>query len=510
MTHPAVATIEQRMQIMALLRSDLAVFAQRILRIRPKAGGSSIPLVFNEAQRFLHQRIEAQLADKGKVRAIILKGRQQGISTYAEARLYWMLSHRKGQKGYILTHEQKATDNLFGMVDRYYREAPEEYRPHLGASNAKELVFDLLDSRYEVATAGSKDTGRSGTAQYMHGSEVAFWQHAADHLAGIGQVVPDEPGTEILLESTANGTANVFHELWTLASAGRSEYMTVFIPWFWQQEYVAPVPQGFALSAEEEEYRQAHGLLASQMAWRRRKIDTDFRGDIGLFDQEYPASADVAFASSSPRALIKGALVAAARAARGVEAVGPIVWGLDPAEYGDDETSVAERQGRVGRRLASWVGLGTMETVGRVGVMIDKLPPERRPVAIFVDATGIGTGVCDRLREEGYPAVRVHFGEKARDETQYVTVRDEMWGEMSAWLADKPASIEDSDTLAAQLTSVQYSYDSKRRMKMEAKELMKKRGLRSPDDADALALTFARAPVAAGDASAFRRQRGLA
>ena len=499
-------TEQQKRVIAARLRVDFDAFAPRMLRIRPKQGGAAVPFLLNDAQRYLHNRIGVQMESTGKVRAIVLKGRQQGISTYTQGRYYWKISHRRGVKGYILTHEQKATDNLFGMVERFYNEAPKDYRPHLGASNAKELIFDLMDSRYEVATAGSKDTGRSGTAQYLHGSEVAFWQHAAQHLAGIGQVVPDAPGTEILLESTANGTANVFHELWTMAVKGKSEYIPVFIPWFWQKEYTREVPADFEMSTEDEEYRDAYQLLLGQMAWRRNKIDTDFRGDTGLFDQEYPASADLAFASSSPRALIKSVHVAKARRTRGLEAIGPKIMAVDPAEYGDDNTSVMFRQGRVSRRLGTWNGLGTMETVGRVGLIADR----EKPAVIFVDATGVGTGVADRLKEEGYPVVRVHFGESPRDGDRYVIKRDELWGEMNEWLQDSPCSIEDDDDLASQLTSVQYSYDSKRRLKLEPKEKMKDRGLHSPDDGDALALTFASAAAAnnAGQAAAFQgRQR---
>lgn len=497
-------TDEQKRAIALRLRSDFEAFAPRMLRIRPKEGGHPVPLLLNAAQKHLHKQLAIQQESTRRVRAIILKGRQQGVSTYAQGRFYWRISHRKGVKGYILTHEQKATDNLFGMVERFYNEAPKDYRPHLGQSNAKELVFDLLDSRYEVATAGSKDTGRSGTAQYLHGSEVAFWQHADLHMAGIGQVVPDMPGTEILLESTANGTANVFHELWQMAVKGRSEYLPVFIPWFWQLEYTRDVPADFELATDEEEYRDAYGLTLGQMAWRRNKVDTDFRGDVSLFDQEYPASADLAFASSSPRALIKATLVAKARRNRGLDAVGPKIMAVDPAEYGDDYTSCMFRQGRVSRRLGKWNGLGTMETVGRVGLIADR----EKPDVIYVDATGVGTGVADRLKEEGYPVVRVHFGESPRDGDRYVLMRDELWGEMSEWLADGLVSIEDDDDLASQLTSVQYGYDSKRRVKLEPKEKMKDRGLHSPDDADALALTFARGTTTTESAKNFRtRQR---
>lgn len=496
---------DQRRAALARLAADFELFADKILRILPKAGGMPVPLSLNPAQRHLHKRIEIQRESTGKVRAIVLKGRQQGISTYTEGRYYWRLSHQRGKRAMILTHEQAATDNLFGMVSRFYDQAPAEYRPHLGASNAKELVFDLLESRYSVATAGAKDTGRGGTAQLFHGSEIAFWPHAQQHLAGIGQIVPDLPGTEVIFESTANGTANVFHELWQLASKGRSDFLPVFIPWMWQPEYTAAATPDFEMSQADDEYRDAYGCTLEQMVWRRRKIDTDFRGDSGLFDQEYPAAPDVAFASSSPRALIKATLVAKARRARDVEAIGPRIMAVDPAEYGDDDTSVAMRQGRVARKLAAWNGLGTMETVGKVALIADR----EKPDSIVVDATGVGTGVADRLRELGYPVIRVHFGQAATDDERYVICRDEMWGEMADWFADQPASIEDDDSLAAQLTSVQYTHDSKRRIKLESKEKLKDRGLRSPDDADALALTFFRgistANVGANEFKARRR-----
>lgn len=495
----------QRKEALVRLLTDFEVYAPRVLQILPKIGGSTVPFHLNAAQKYFHQRLEEQRKSTGKVRALALKGRQQGISTYTEGRLYKATSTQRGVKAYILTHEQKATENMFAMVRRFYDCSPPELRPHVGASNAKELFFDLLMSRYELATAGTKDTGRSGTAQFFHGSEVAFWPNAHTHFAGIGQTIADAPGTEIILESTANGTANVWHELWQAAVQGDSEFLPIFIPWFWQVEYRRPAPVDLELTQEESDYQETFGLSLEQMAWRANKIGTDFRGDVSLFDQEYPASPELAFASSSPRALIQAMLVIAARKARDVEAIGPNIMAIDPAEYGDDSTAIWRRRGRVARRLARWNRVGTMETAGRAMLIADK----EKPDVIFVDATGVGTGVADRMKEEGYPVVRVHFGEAATQDDLYVTRRDELWGDMRDWFADRPVSIEDDNDVAAQLTSVQYGYDSKRRIKLEPKEKMKERGLKSPDDADALALTFARGGTgSSADAQAYRRLRG--
>src|SRR5436190_2503393 len=212
------------------LRNDLPHYAFNCLKIRTKAG-AICSLAFNRAQRFIHQRLEAQRAQTGKVRALILKGRQQGCSTYVGARFYHRATHSKGLRSFILTHEDAATQNLFEMVNRFHEHCPADVRPSTGAANAKELNFDLLDSGYKIGTAGTKGVGRSSTIQLFHGSEVAFWPHAETHAAGILQAVPDEPGTECILESTANGIGNFFHQTWREAESGTNEYIAIFVPW---------------------------------------------------------------------------------------------------------------------------------------------------------------------------------------------------------------------------------------------------------------------------------------
>ena len=97
------------------LKNNFKHYAEKCLRIRSKAGAIE-PLILKRAQLFIHDTVEAQLRDTGKVRALILKGRQQGCSTYVEARYYWKVTHRRGVRAFILTHEQEATNNLFGMA----------------------------------------------------------------------------------------------------------------------------------------------------------------------------------------------------------------------------------------------------------------------------------------------------------------------------------------------------------------------------------------------------------
>src|SRR5690606_28452358 len=231
--------------------SSLPDFSQCFLRIRKKSGKVE-PFLFNRAQHYLHERLEEQLNETGKVRAIILKGRQQGCSTYVQARFFHKISTQRGKKAFILTHESEATKNLFDMTKRYYDLLPRGLVPEPDTSSAKELKFKSLSSGYAVGTAGNRAVGRSQTIQLMHASEVAYWQHAEDHSKGILQAVPNDDGTEIIMESTANGLGNYFHSMWLSASSGQSDFQSIFIPWYWQDEYRSPLKEGATGCTDEE------------------------------------------------------------------------------------------------------------------------------------------------------------------------------------------------------------------------------------------------------------------
>ncbi len=478
------------------LKNDFGHYAGRCLSIRSK-DGSIVQLSLNEAQNYLHSRLEAQRVRTGKVRALVLKGRQQGISTYVGGRFYHRVTHHKGLRCFILTHEQDATNNLFGMVDRYHQHCPPLVKPSTGAANAKELFFDRLESGYAVGTAGAKATGRSQTVQLFHGSEVAFWPNAATHFAGVVQAIPDLPGTEIILESTANGMGGEFHERWQQAEQGIGDYEAIFIPWFWQQEYRRDVPPGFELDDEEREYQAAYGLDLEQMVWRRNKM-AELK-DPMLFKQEYPATAAEAFQMSGHDSYISAALILKARKANHAP-IGPLVIGYDPNWKGKDRASMAWRKGRKVLKIESRQGLDTMGQVGWLKQVIDA----EKPARVFVDVGGVGAGVYDRLNEMGYGeiVIAINFGssplepqpldENKKPKGGYLNRRAEMWGKSKDWL-EEPAGVDipDRDDLQADAMAPGYKYDSLTRLVLESKDDIRKRGLRSPDEWDAVALTFA-------------------
>jgi len=473
---------------------SLEVFGAHCLKIADKSG-KTVPLVLNRPQRYLHERLEAQLKETGKVRALVLKGRQQGVSTYAAARFYHKTTTAFGKKTLIVAHQQKSTSGLFDMVKMYHKYNPMGVSTE--KSNAIELVFDKLEGRYSLATAGTEDVARGMTAQMAHLSEFGFWSNGQKHMAGLGNVVPDVDGSEIIIESTANGIGNAFHSLWQEAEAGRGEYIAVFLPWFWTDEYRANVPEGFQPSDEEVGLMRAYGLDNKQLQWRRNKISSYGDGFSWLFMQEFPCCAAEAFQTSSKNPLISPANVMTAVNSKYLDMNAPLVIGCDPAGDGindADRTAIAFRRGRVCFRLEYHSGLNTMQIAG----LLSEYNRDMQPDMICVDKGGLGAGVYDRLQELSVPVIGVNNATRATDHERFENKRAEMWWIMKDWFDDQPCRIPNNAALISDLTAPQPKVSSNGRKLLEKKEDMAKRQVRSPDGADALSLTFAE-PVAFRD-----------
>lgn len=450
------------------------------LKIRAKSG-EILPFHVNKPQLYAHNLLEEQKEKTGRVRAIILKGRQQGFSTYTGGRFFHRVQFNKGIRCFILAHEMEASDNLFSMAKRFYEHMIPPLKPSSDTSNAKELYFGKLESGYKVSTAGNKATGRGQTIQLFHGSEVAFWPNDREHVAGVLQAVPDENGTEVILESTANGMGNVFYEMCMNALKGLGEYQLIFVPWFMSDEY--RVKGGKPnLSDDDKLYKELHKLDDEQMAWRERKIS-----ELGKykFMQEYPATVSEAFQTSGDDTFIDADIVLKARSRVVEKGYGPKIMGVDPAGEGKDRTVFVWRQGNKFYEYDYENRSDLMEIVGRITAHIHTVD------AVAIDAVGLGEGIVSRLRELGYAhkVYAVKGSNKADEENRYINKRAEIWGRMKEWLLD--ASIPNDDQVHADLCSLLWKYDSNGRIKLENKQELRQRGVPSPDIADALSFTFA-------------------
>ena len=510
--------LEPELQAKALrLRDDFKFFARNCLFIRTKSG-AVVPFRLNRAQEYLHHRLEDQRTKNGQVRAIILKGRQLGASTYIQGRFYWRLWGGKGLKAFILTHEQDATDNLFGMAQRFHNEMPVFVRPGTKSANAKELAFADNDCSYAVATAGSKGVGRSSTLQLFHGSEVGFWPNAETHIDGAFQALADVAGTERLLESTANGIGNVFQRRYMAAERGSSDEEAIFIPWFWGEDYEREVPEGWTPPHKRDEdteswdeYAKSYRLTWEQLYWaycKNRDMATAISEPDDTpcwkFRQEYPANAQEAFVTSG-RWFIPAGKGSAARKAK-IIGTGPLILGVDPAGGGSDDWGVISRRGRrMGQEVSErWAEKDTMVCGGKVVALIRKL----NPAAVNIDVGGLGAPICDRLIELGYGGVvnPVNFGSSPlgigpTGDELYANRRAEMWDCQRAWF-DSPGGVQvpDDDVLHADMTapvwgSGQTRQNSNNELILEPKDKIRDRLGFSPNLGDAGALTFA-VPIA--------------
>ena len=175
----------------------------------------------------------------------------------------------------------------------------------------------------------------------------------------------------------------------------------------------------------------------------------------------------------------------------------PLIMGVDIARFGDDKCVIRFRKGRDGKVLEpiKWRDRDTHFSANKIAEAITQWKPD----AVFIDGGGVGGGVVDMLKAWNYRVIEVNFGGTAGNEGDYANKRAEMWGLCRDWLPT--GAIDDDHELVDDLIGPEYGFDKDGRIQLEKKEDMKKRGLASPDDGDALVLTFAR-PVARLDIAA--------
>lgn len=171
----------------------------------------------------------------------------------------------------------------------------------------------------------------------------------------------------------------------------------------------------------------------------------------------------------------------------------PVLWGLDVARFGDDSTCLCKRRANVmPEKPKVWRNLDLMRTAGMVFTEYESTPVDQRPVEILVDAIGVGAGVADRLREMKLPARGVNVSELPAIGVTYLNLRAELWFKAKSWFTKADCRIPRDERLINELAVVRYGFqESSGKLKIESKDEMKKRGLSSPDVADAFCLTFA-------------------
>jgi hypothetical protein len=494
----------------ALMRRDLQLYCANLIKIGTKQAGELVPFVWNPAQLELHRRLERQRDSRGLVRALVLKARRLGVSTYVGARFFHRTTLWRGHKSFILTHEDSATQTLFDMVRRMQENMPADYRHALAATNENELDFARIESGYRVGTAKNvAGLGRGKTLQLFHGSEAAFWAQAQKHWSGVLQAISLVPGTEAIMESTSNGPFGAFYDQWVLAEKGLSDFIPIFLPWMIDADNAREVTVDFEPSAAEEKYQELHKLTDEQLCWAHYKnIELGGNpGEIGSeFKREFPSTAAEAFEAGSANSLISDQYILAARRHKaGNQRMLPRVLGVDVARSNKDErddkgkllvrdaTRLVDRQGRRGGMIDEEYYTDDATVIAAAVSRHLRDNPDIRKA--FIDASeGMGAAVVSIVRGNGFEArvAGVNFGAEAQEPELYKNRRCEIWGRMRDWFKDPGgAQIPDSDVAQRHLTAPRYKHDPNSRLELEPKPKIKGRVGFSPDWADAFALTFA-------------------
>lgn len=397
------------------------------------------------------------LRDRWKQRqdGVTEKSRDAGASWLCVAFGVWMFIFHPGTVVGFGSRKEEYVDksgdpkSLFWKVRTLLELVPVEFRPNYKAIH---MQVTNADNGASIIGEAGDNIGRGNRTSIYFVDEFAHVEHDNAVETALSQTSNCKQ-----FVSTPNGVGNQFHKK---RHGGKVKVFTMR----WQ-----------------DDPRKDKAWYADQV----ERIDDPVK-----VAQEL----DIDYNASSSSSFITGKCVqdACALGPMDVMAIGPVMVGVDPARFGDDKTVITFRQGRV---VLKQIAFGQVDTVDCAGRVKDAVLLLQDPVAqIAIDVIGIGAGVVDTLKRDkvlGKLVVEVNSSLRMDDGENY-NLRARMWRDMRSWLKSR-VSIPNDSELQVDLTSLQYGY-SENLLLMESKKLAKKRGIRSPDRADSLALTFAYPP----------------
>lgn len=312
---PLFAMLPPEQQERLRIVEDFEFWCTRCVSIRDKRSGQCVPFILNRPQRRLLAVMEGQRTAGEPVRVILLKARQWGGSTLVQMYLAWMqLVRHKGWNSLICGHKHAASKSIKRMYNLLLRHYPKELLDEDTALRFSKLegqpnVQQIEDRDCLVITGSalSEDAVRGYDIAMAHLSEVAYWKESAMHnpddvVRSVCGSVTLKADTVVVMESTANGVGDYFHDEWLRALAGHSDKAPVFVPWHEIDGYSHPLrDDGEARelwdSMDEYEYTLwQDGCTLEQINWyhaKRREYRTH-----ELMMAEFPTTASEAFATS--------------------------------------------------------------------------------------------------------------------------------------------------------------------------------------------------------------------
>jgi phage terminase large subunit len=397
----------------------------------------------------------------GERKMSVRSGHGTGKSTTASWAMLWYVLLRFPNKVVVTAPTSgQLFDALFAELKRWINELPKQLQP----------MLTVKADRVELAAAPSEAfisarTSRAETPEALAGVHSDNVLLVVDEASGVPEKVFEAAAgsmsghnaTTILLSNPTRSSGTFFESQTRLAGS------------YWTRRWSC-VDSPLVSDEFVDEMRLRYGEESN--AFRIRVL-----GEFPLADDD----------TIIPFHLVEAAINRDIE----IDESAPTIWGLDVARFGTDKTVLAKRQGNVITEVNGWQGLDLMQTVGRVKAEYDGLPMSIRPREIMVDVIGMGGGVVDRLRELGLPVRGINVAESPSMGETYTNLRAELWFKMRGWLEQRGSKLPKDEQLVAELSTIRYSFVSSGKMKAESKDEMRKRGLPSPDFADAVCLTLA-------------------
>lgn len=424
-------------------------------RMAERGLDTTLPFVLFDKQREAVDWIVARW--RGRQDGLIEKSRDMGISWICVGVATWLWTYYPGVVVGFGSRKEVYVDSigdpksLFWKIRSFLGHLPPRMRPKGYREDKHAPAMRVLNPANGSAIIGEAgdNIGRGARAALYIKDESAFYEHAEAIDAALSQTTNCQIDV-----STPNGTGNPF----------------------WQKRFGGKVPV-FVFDWRDDP-RKDQRWYDEQVEKRSAVI---VKQEI---DRDYSASVENSFI---PAEIVSAAM---ARGPADVQPHGPIRAGVDVARYGSDKTVLTIRRGRVVLRQLAWGKTDTMSTAAKVR---QELLPFRRSgqhiEQIAVDVIGVGAGVADRLREWYPDEVQDVVVNQASADGVHYDLRTRMWGEAKAWL-ENVCVLPNDQELAADLTGLRYGYRGGMLL-LESKDDAKKRGLKSPDRGDSLALTFA-------------------
>ncbi len=352
-------------------------------------------------------------------------------------------------------------DVLWPEIATWLRKMPAEWQKHLSHKAERLELVNAEDESFAVARTARKE--KPEALQGFHANNLLFVIDEAsgveDTIFEVAQGALSTPHARVLMTSNPTRTSGYFYDAFHRL---RHKWHTINVPC-------------------DQSYRVSPDYI-EEMATKYGKDSNVFKVRVL---GEFPTTEDDAVIPLDLCESAKGRDVALIQSA-------PVIWGVDVARFGDDRSALAKRRGNHQlEKTQSWRQKDTMQLSGIIYRQWQDTPIADKPDSICIDVIGIGAGVVDRLAELGLPAVGVNVAEAPAIKDRYMRQRDELWFEVREWLAKRDVRLADDEELIAELTLPKYEITSGGKLKVEGKDDIKKRGVISPDLADAFCMTFA-------------------